>query len=125
MVGEISAASSEQSQGVEQINKAMAEMDKVIQQNASNAEESAAASEEMNAQATDMKGIVGQLMALVGGSANGNGNGKSLKAGRGRLLIEDQPRALPPASKINKGHSSKASAAEKALPLDDEEFKDF
>jgi methyl-accepting chemotaxis protein len=42
-------------------------MDKVIQQNAANAEESAAASEEMNAQAQQMKAFVGDLVALVGG----------------------------------------------------------
>ncbi|HAA02439.1 MAG TPA: methyl-accepting chemotaxis protein, partial [Syntrophobacteraceae bacterium] len=43
LVGEISAASSEQAQGIEQINRAVTEMDKVTQQNAANAEESAAA----------------------------------------------------------------------------------
>lgn len=112
LVGEISAASSEQSQGVEQINKAMSEMDKVIQQNASNAEESAAASEEMNAQATDMKGMVGQLVSLVGGSINGNGNGYPKKA-------------LPPASQNPKDHKASAFAAGKALPLDEDDFKNF
>ena len=71
LVGEIAAASNEQAQGIDQVNKAVAEMDKVIQQNASNAEESASASEEMNAQAEQMKGVVGELIALVGGSAQG------------------------------------------------------
>jgi methyl-accepting chemotaxis protein len=70
LVGEIAAASNEQSQGIDQINKAVAEMDKVIQQNAANAEESASASEEMNAQAEQMKSFVGDLMALVGGKGN-------------------------------------------------------
>ncbi|MCK5664730.1 MAG: Cache 3/Cache 2 fusion domain-containing protein, partial [Thiotrichaceae bacterium] len=50
LVAEISEASSEQSSGIEQINTAIFDMDKVVQQNAANAEESAAASEEMNAQ---------------------------------------------------------------------------
>jgi methyl-accepting chemotaxis protein len=39
LIGEIALASSEQSQGIEQINKAVAEMDKVVQQNAATAEE--------------------------------------------------------------------------------------
>ncbi|MHB8842727.1 MAG: methyl-accepting chemotaxis protein, partial [Candidatus Aquicultor sp.] len=55
LVGEIAAASNEQARGIEQINKAVMEMDRVIQKNASSAEESASASEEMNAQAEHMK----------------------------------------------------------------------
>ena len=39
LVSEIAAASSEQAQGIDQINKAVAEMDKVTQQTAANAEE--------------------------------------------------------------------------------------
>ena len=41
LTGQISAASLEQAQGIEQINKAVGEMDKVVQQNAANAEEAA------------------------------------------------------------------------------------
>ena len=40
LVAEIAAASNEQAQGVDQINKAVSEMNKVTQQNAANAEES-------------------------------------------------------------------------------------
>jgi methyl-accepting chemotaxis protein len=47
----IASACHEQAQGTEQINIAMAEMDTVIQQNASNVEDSAKASEGMNVQA--------------------------------------------------------------------------
>ena len=45
LVREISAASNEQSQGIEQINTAITQMDTITQQNAANAEESASASE--------------------------------------------------------------------------------
>jgi methyl-accepting chemotaxis protein len=69
LVGEIAAASQEQSQGIDQVNTAVAQMDKVTQQNAANAEESASASEELSAQAESMNDVVGDLMALVGGSA--------------------------------------------------------
>ncbi len=69
LVGKIAAASKEQAQGIEQVNIAMTEMDKVIQQNAANAEESASASEELNAQAEQMKSMVSELVAMVGGSA--------------------------------------------------------
>jgi hypothetical protein len=49
----------------------MAQMDKVTQQNAANAEESASASEELSAQAEQMNQIVAQLSVLVGGSGPG------------------------------------------------------
>ena len=58
-MAEIAAASKEQAQGIEQVNTAVAEMDKVTQQNAANAEESASAAEEMTAQAETMQGMVG------------------------------------------------------------------
>ncbi|MCK5565968.1 MAG: CZB domain-containing protein [Planctomycetes bacterium] len=70
LVGEIAAASGEQSQGIEQINTAIGQMDKVTQANAANAEESAAASEEMNAQAEMLDRSVGELAALVGASTS-------------------------------------------------------
>lgn len=69
LAGEIAAASSEQAQGIEQINKAATEMDKVLQQTAASAEESAAASEEMNAQAEQMKEFASDLADLVGGKS--------------------------------------------------------
>ena len=68
LVTEIAAASQEQNQGIEQINKAVGEMDTVVQQNAGNAEESASASAEMNAQSERMKGLVSELKALISGS---------------------------------------------------------
>ncbi|HET6490137.1 MAG TPA: methyl-accepting chemotaxis protein [Syntrophales bacterium] len=70
LVSEIAAASTEQAQGIDQINKAVTEMDKVTQQNAANAEESASASEQMNAQAAQMKQIVEELHVIVQGAAS-------------------------------------------------------
>ncbi|HBF33929.1 TPA: hypothetical protein DDW35_05145 [Candidatus Sumerlaeota bacterium] len=72
---EVTTASHEQSEGVAQINTAVAQMDKVTQAVASNAEESASASEELSAQAMQMRGVVGDLTALVNGSgANSSGH---------------------------------------------------
>jgi hypothetical protein len=65
---EITAANQEQARGIDQVNTAVAQMDKVTQQNAANAEESASASEELSAQAESRKEVVRQLMALVGGT---------------------------------------------------------
>ena len=69
LVGEIAAASNEQAQGIEQVNIAVTEMDKVTQQNAANAEESASASEELNAQAEEMEGFVHELAIIVRGTS--------------------------------------------------------
>jgi len=67
LVAEVAGASSEQTQGITQINTAVGQMDKVTQSNAANAEESAAAAEELNAQAATMKQSVNELLRLVGG----------------------------------------------------------
>ena len=70
LVDEIATASEEQAHGINQVNMAVSEMDKVTQSTAASAEESAAASEELNAQAEQMKVYVGDLEAVVGGSGN-------------------------------------------------------
>ena len=78
LIGEISGASKEQSQGIEQVNNAVSEMDKVVQQNASDAEESASAAEELDSQARELDTIVSHLTAFVHGD-----NGKALTNGQG------------------------------------------
>ena len=74
LVGEIAAASHEQSQGIDQINKAVTEMNEVTQKTASSAEESAAASGDMNAQVEQIKQISYTLTNIIGGSGNNGGN---------------------------------------------------
>jgi len=68
LVAEIAAASKEQTQGIDQVNIAVNQMDKVTQQNASTAEESASASEEMSAQVEALKGLVDDLVLVVEGT---------------------------------------------------------
>lgn len=72
LVAEIASASREQSAGINQINQATTQMDKVTQANAAGAEESAAASEELQAQAEALKDAVNLLLHMV------EGNDKSL-----------------------------------------------
>ena len=69
LVGEIATASSEQNEGIVQINTAVSQMDKVTQGNAASAEENSAAAEELNAQAMILKHCVNQLLGLVNGGA--------------------------------------------------------
>jgi methyl-accepting chemotaxis protein len=68
LINGISRASDEQAQGVDQVNTAVSQMDKITQQNAAGAEESASAAEELSSQAATVNGVVGELAALVGGS---------------------------------------------------------
>ncbi|MGR3174306.1 MAG: methyl-accepting chemotaxis protein, partial [Candidatus Scalindua sp.] len=63
---EINNASTEQTEGIDQVNNAMQQMDQVTQQNAASAEETASASEEMTAQAQTLKEQVDILAKLVG-----------------------------------------------------------
>jgi methyl-accepting chemotaxis protein len=68
LVAEVATASKEQTQGIDQLNTAIGQIDKVTQSNAANAEESASAAEEMSAQTEALKEAVGDLLALVNGS---------------------------------------------------------
>ncbi|MDR2693778.1 MAG: methyl-accepting chemotaxis protein [Chitinispirillales bacterium] len=61
LISEIAAASNEQALGIEQVNKAVAQMNQVTQQNAANSEESASAADEMRGQATKLAALVGEF----------------------------------------------------------------
>ena len=63
---EVAAASTEHSNGIEQINRAIAELETVVQQNAAGAEESASTSEHMKVQAIEIKRAVDGLVELAG-----------------------------------------------------------
>jgi methyl-accepting chemotaxis protein len=62
IVGEIAAASREQTQGIEQVNRAVADLDRVTQQNAADSEESESIAAEMHSQAEQMKGFIAGLI---------------------------------------------------------------
>lgn len=66
-MSEIVSASREQSRGVEQINGALTQLDKVTQSNAACAEQVASASEELNAQALELKVMADKLDLIVSG----------------------------------------------------------
>jgi hypothetical protein len=71
LIGEIASASQEQAQGLEQVNKAVSDIDGVTQRNSASAEETASAFEEMNAQTDQMRELVASLVAIVGGKKSG------------------------------------------------------
>jgi methyl-accepting chemotaxis protein len=67
LVAEIAQSAGQQSQGITQINTAVAQMDRVTQTNAGSAEECASAAEELNAQSGMLQSTAAELLALVGG----------------------------------------------------------
>jgi methyl-accepting chemotaxis protein len=144
LVGEIAAASNEQAQGIEQINRAVTEMDQVIQRNAANAEESASASQEMNLQAGHLDEYVAQLVVLVSGTArdattvpppNTEQSAPAVRRDQVRVLDRPRPSAQPNRNKGNgqlktstalpvKGRSTEIRP-EQVIPFGDDGMEDF
>ncbi|MCE5230707.1 methyl-accepting chemotaxis protein [bacterium] len=128
---EVSAASNEQAQGIDQINTAVAQMDKVTQSNAANAEESASAAEELSAQANELNETVRTLVAIVRGSS-GSENRKNLARTVATPQAAPQRHAPAPAHAarpaksekvlVHAGHTAKA---EHVIPLNDSEMGEF
>lgn len=81
LVQEISSASHEQAEGIEQVSKAVAEMDRVTQRNAATAQESVSSLAEMRTEAAGMRDRMEALYRLV--AANGV---HGVEEGRGALL---------------------------------------
>ncbi len=99
---EISTASTEQAEGVNNVNQAIQQMDEVTQQIAANAEETASASEELAAQAETTTDQVLMLSAQVGGGDNGvSQNAKTTTGAKSSTTVKDtgggnKPEALIP-----------------------------
>jgi methyl-accepting chemotaxis protein/methyl-accepting chemotaxis protein-1 (serine sensor receptor) len=66
LVSGVSQSSHEQTTGIEQVSKAIAQMEQVTQSTAASAEESASAAEELSSQAEMLKSVVADLSAMVG-----------------------------------------------------------
>ena len=132
LVSEIAMASSEQAQGIEQVNLSVTEMDKVTQQNAATAEESASASEELNAQAEELKGFVAELTAVVGGNAavstvhfHISSHPKTVIHARQSPLKALAITPKPVKGKVLVSHRSKEVHPNDIIPMDENDFKKF
>ncbi len=129
LLAEIAAASDEQAEGIRQLTGAMNEIDRITKQNSDNAEESAYASEEMSRQARQMKDFVDELVSLVGmrGKKERKKNTSPREPQEEKLLKEDLHLSKSADVHVPKPADTKAgkSDAEKLIPLDEEDFKDF
>lgn len=101
-VEDVAVASDEQSQGFAQASRAVTDMDRMIQQNAAEAESSASVSRTLEQWAEELDGCVSELLNLTGRTADsadgggirsedapaspGSGQAKRLTAGEGKVV---------------------------------------
>ncbi|WP_413581586.1 methyl-accepting chemotaxis protein [Bdellovibrio sp. HCB288] len=103
---EIAAASSEQTTGIQQISKAMNQLDQSAQANAASSEEIAATSEEMSSQSKQMYSVVMVLSDVVIGGKTAKGDGLEAEA--------------PPVTKVKEEKKAAAASTKpmaKVVPL--------
>jgi methyl-accepting chemotaxis protein len=133
LAGEVASASAEQSQGIEQVNTAVSQMDKVTQSNAANAEESASAAEELNAQAESLKEAVNNLLTMVDGDKEGYATSRHVissprsKAPHHGSAVQDNGADKQSKNGLNRGavHVPKSTAKDiRSLPME-QDFKNF
>jgi methyl-accepting chemotaxis protein len=103
LVGEISAASSEQARGITEVSTAISQMDKVTQSNAAGAEEIAASSEQLSSQALSLTEIVRSLQEVVHGEGDGGGYAGTGLAGSRKLSTGSSRRVAALGSGAGKG----------------------
>ena len=115
LVEEVSEASRQQAQGIDQVTQAIAQMEKVTQTTAATAEESAAASEELNAQA---EGVDGRR-------PRARGDGRRAAPAPGRPTSRDADGPAAGDGQPARGHAAEAPArpprptAEEQIPFGD------
>lgn len=124
---EITVASDEQAQGVNQINLAVSDVDQVTQVSAAIAEEAASASEELSGQAEELNELVQALAEIVGVQrVETQDSGRHLQ--RPALpKKQGRPSAAQPGKKLAAPRPKAAlSQAKQVIPFeDDEKFEDF
>ncbi len=133
LIGEIAAASDEQAQGIEQVNTSVAEMDKVTQKNAANAQQSASASQQMRGQAEKMKDFVEDLTHLVGKKEQKRTPMPERSRPQRAQKRSSKSKPAPPPYKPREQKAEKRAPAparrevspNEIIPLDDDDFKDF
>ncbi len=128
LVDEIAEASREQSEGIGQVSMAVAEMDRITQQNAAGAEESASAAEQMNAQAGGMKVHVDDLIALVHGAKGLKGKSIGAMSAEEEENTTEQAEISVTAKSANHNlpvQKNREGDPNQIIPMDEEDFKDF
>jgi len=111
IMAEISAASQEQRAGIEQVNNAVMQMDKVTQQNAALVEEAAAAAKSMEDQTGSMSEMVGQFKLSDGFAPAQQVPAPSALKPTGNPVVDRSLRTTAPAAPASAARPARASAA--------------
>jgi len=111
IVGEISAASTEQSQGVAQVGEAVSQMDQVTQQNAALVEESAAAAESLKTQAQQLVHAVAVFKLDQAGAAGAGARAVHSAVSAGPLPVVERRSANRAVNVTRPSFGTKAKAA--------------
>ncbi|OGR03124.1 MAG: hypothetical protein A2520_03270 [Deltaproteobacteria bacterium RIFOXYD12_FULL_53_23] len=114
LVTEISEASREQASGIGQINKAINEMDLVVQQIAASSEESASAAEELHAQSCQAQEHVADMAGVIYGEQQAKQMSQA-KTGAVEKMSSGAVRLISRPS-VKKSGQSKAIPAQRLLP---------
>jgi methyl-accepting chemotaxis protein I, serine sensor receptor len=110
IMGEISAASEEQSGGIEQVNRAVVQMDEVTQQNAALVEQAAAAAASLEEQTRSLQSVIGQWR--VNGASGASTQAAKPTAGTATSRVKAAvAHAAKPASAQPAGVKAEASPA--------------
>ncbi|MFW5637139.1 MAG: methyl-accepting chemotaxis protein [Thermodesulfobacteriota bacterium] len=123
LVDEIAQASREQAMGIEQINNAVGNLERGIQQNAAGAEESASAAEEMNRQTEQMKRYVADLAGIIRSGEGADGH-TDIKPARENPRPRQKHREAPQNQRRPIAASREVGPGD-ILPLKDDAFKEF
>src|SRR5262249_57027034 len=93
LADDVNVASRQQAAGIEQVSKAVVELERSTQAIAGTAQEGAAVSEELSVQSETVMGVVGQLDTLVSGG--GLRTEKGARNGRGKPRGAEADAATP------------------------------
>ncbi|HUX89146.1 MAG TPA: methyl-accepting chemotaxis protein [Gallionellaceae bacterium] len=121
IMSEISAASNEQSTGIEQVNQAITQMDEVTQQNAALVEEAAAAAESMEEQAQGLIEAVGIFKLANATGSTQPGRAAATPAPRSSKITEKQIIGAP----VRKPAAKPKVLQAKAAKADGGEWEEF
>jgi len=124
---EITVASDEQALGVNQINSAVADVDKVTQGNAAISEEAASASEELSGQARELSELVHSLAEIVGARETSTPPPQKNTGRKAPGHMQKRASLASQAKPIKKlaapaAAQPKAAKAQDVIPFDDDEF---
>ena len=110
IVAEIAAASREQSSGIEQVNRAVMQMDELTQQNAALVEEATAASQAMAEQVRGLNEMLARYQVAEGGSS-GSYMSSAHASGTEATRPERRGATRPWAAKVVKSAAAGSGAA--------------